>query len=76
MRYIKEHAKTIIKSIIAFIVIAYAIGIAINYFAFKSEFWDNGSNGWDFWNNNSNRGAVAIGKDLFGEKYKIPKYLD
>lgn len=76
MRYIKEHIKTIIKSIIAFIVIAYAIGIAVNYFAFKSEFWDNGSKGWDFWNDNPNRGAVTIEKDLFGEEYKTPEYLD
>lgn len=76
MRYIKEHAKTIIKSIIYFIVIAYVIGIAVNYSAFKSEFWDNGSKGWDFWNDNPNRGAIAIDKDLFGEKYKTPKYLE
>jgi hypothetical protein len=75
-RYIKEHIKTIIKSIIAFIVIACAVSITVNYFAFKSEFWDNGSKGWDFWNDNPSRGSVAIEKDLFGEKYKTPEYLD
>jgi cytochrome c1 len=76
MRYIKEHIKTIIKSIIAFIVIACVVSIIVNYFAFKLEFWDNGSKGWDFWNDNPSRGSVAIEKDLFGEKHKTPEYLD
>lgn len=52
------------------------IGISVNYFAFKSEFLDNGSKGWDFWDDNPSRGSVAIEKDLFGEKYKTPEYLD
>lgn len=48
------------------IVLVHLIGILVNYLAFEYEFWDN----------DKNRGAVAVKNDLFNESYKVPEYLE
>lgn len=54
-----------LKRIIIFIIVAHLLGIAINYINFKLQFWDN----------DNNRGAIALKDDLFNESFTLPEYL-
>ena len=55
-----------LKRIIIFIIVAHLFGIAINYINFKLQFWDN----------DKNRGAIAVKDDLFDESFSVPEYLN
>jgi len=55
-----------LKKVILFIISVHILGIIINYTFFKSEFWDN----------DKDRGAIAISDAPFGENHQTPEYLD
>jgi len=55
-----------VKRIVIIIVVLHLMGIVINFIKFKYEFWDD----------DSDRGAISLTEDLFNESFSTPVYLD
>jgi len=60
------NVRTIFKWLLIIIVILYALGIIVNRILFQ----------WEFWDADSQRGAMAIHNDPIDTNNSIPLYLD